>query len=286
MSGKSLAKNEEFFLSSEGSYSFEISNEYIDLRESPCTNRDTLSSMTLETSGNVLSLTGFSPYTTPTLNARPEIINEIQNFPIEIEVTSKAIEIYYETVNKNKNSSNRPIMRSYKETRKARLIFYCIFIAYRDVGYPVDPCYVAEVVNLPINKINRAISEYAPPGTILIEPEKMIRFYIVRINQLLSTTNIHYNEDLVIAGAQKVLSECKSTDIGKEWIQNTTAKSVAIASLYFYMNDIRGIRINQNIIEKACYLSWACIRRHHEQVAKYYNCSQKDYQQPAVSWNF
>lgn len=253
---------------------------------------DPASSLVLETSGNVLTMSGFSPYTTPTPTTQPEIISTIQNLPIELEVTNKAIEIYYETTNiskfknRKKTIGNRSSVRSYKGIRRTRLLFYCVFKAYEVVGFPVDPCYVAEIVRLPINEIDQAIGEYAPSGIFLIEPEKMIRFYIARINESLSSSNIHYNEDIVIAGTRKVLAECRSTNIGKEWIQNTTAKSVAIAALYFYMNDIRGISINQTIIEKACYLSWACIRRHHEQVAKYYNCSQTDHKQPELSWSY
>jgi len=272
-----LADPAEKFLYTEVPQSADASENFAESNES-----DT-SSLVLE-AGNVLSMSGFSPYTTSISTTQPEIITNIQNLPIETEIISKAIEIYYQTIVK-KNPNDR-IVKSFKGTRKIRLLFYCVFAAYHAVDYSVDPCYVAEIVKLPANEIDQAINDYVPPGVMLIEPEKMMRFYIARINRLLASTNIHYNEDVIVAGTQNILKVCRSTAVGREWIQNTTAKSVAIAALYFYMNDTRGFGINQAIIERACYLSWACIRRHYEQVAKYYNCTQRDHKQREITWDF
>jgi len=244
--------------------------------------------MLLEESESMLTMGGFNPYVTPTLNSQPEIVNNIQTLPLETEIIGKAVEIYYQTMAErvSRRKKDEHIVKSFKGIKKARMIFYCVFRAYLEMGYPVDPCYAAEIVRLPMNEIDQALNEFIPPGILLIEPEKMVRFYIDRINKLSVPLNIEYNSEAVIAGTQKVLQECRSTNTGREWIQNTTAKSVAIAALYFYLNDIQGYSLDQGIIERACYLSWACIRRHHEQIAKYYNYSQEDEEELKVRWTF
>ena len=228
-------------------------------------------------------MSGYSAYGSIAATNQPEIINTLQQLPIETEVVTKAIEVFYEIgalragespLPSGKQSTRyTPRTKSVKGSRKFRCMFYCIFMAYSKLHYPVDPAYAADIVGLPRNEIEQAFTEYSPSGAMLMAPEDLLRFYIKRINLLLAPTGVQYNESLLEREARKVIQVCKSTHIGREWVQNTAAKVVAIVSLYFYMNDIKGLEIAQNIqvIEQACYLSWACIRRYHEQIVKYYN---------------
>lgn len=238
----------------------------------------------IERSSNTIVMSGYNAYSTLTSTTQPEIVTTIQQLQIEVEVIAKAIEIFYRIhsmkINDNRGNSVEVSRRnkSVKGSRKVRLIFYCVFMAYNELGCPVDPAYAADIVKLPRKEIEQALSEYAPPGNTLIQPEKMVMFYIKGINFLVSPLGISYNAEAVDREVRRVIEVCRTTPAGREWIQNTAAKIVAIAALYFYMNDIKGFETahNVSIFEQACYLSWACIRRYHEQIAKYYNSDTTD----------
>jgi len=233
----------------------------------------------IDPSSNMIVMNGYNGFTTLTSTTQPEIVTIIQQLGIELEVIAKAVEIFYKINSMKINDSRGTSIdisrrtKSVKGSRKIRLTFYCVFMAYSELGFPVDPSFAADIVGLPYNEIEQAFSEYAPPGVLSIEPEKMVRFYIKRINTIIAHSGINYNVDTVNKEVERIIEICRSTPVGKEWIQNTAAKIVAIASLYFYMNDLKGYNISKEttIFEQACYLSWACIRRYHEQVAKYYN---------------
>lgn len=223
-----------------------------------------------------LFMGGYSIYGSLSSTPQPEIVNALQQLAIETEVVIKAIELFY-LIGSDRGSSSlvryTPRTKSVKGSRKFRCMFYCVFMAYKELGCPVDPAYAAEIVGLPRNEIEQAFTEYSPSGPMLIEPEQLLHFYIKRINELLIPIGIEYNVELLAREASKVIEICRSNEIGREWVQNTAAKIVSIVALYFYMNDIKGLDIAQNILvfEQACYLSWACIRRYHEQIVRYYN---------------
>lgn len=207
-----------------------------------------------------LCMSEYSEYTNIQSTVQPEVVSAIQQLELETQVVSKAVQIYYSV---DQSPTRWSKTKSIKGTRKLRLIFYCVFIAYKELDHPVDPYHVADKVGLPRGEIDQAFSEYAPPGAIIIEPEKMVRFYAKRLGDLLSR-----NADELERGAHNVIQVCKSTDAGREWVTNTPAKIVAITAIYHYLCSQNTTR-NLKAFEKACYLSSACIRRHHEQVAKY-----------------
>jgi len=219
------------------------------------------------TDQNAIEMPRWSSTNTMSSVAQPEIVNALQKVQVENEVITKAIEIFYR-IQGVKTGRTKAV----KGGRKIRLIFYCIFMAYNELGRPVDPSYAADLVTLARNEIEQAFNEYSPTGAMIIRPEKMVPFYINRINAL-NQDGTTFDVGVVNQEVEKVINICRSTKAGQEWIQNTAAKTVAIVALYFYMNDIRGLGIGQNIrlFEQACYLSWACIRRYHEQIVKYYN---------------
>jgi hypothetical protein len=236
----------------------------------------------IEKSSNTIVMSGYNGYSTITSTAQPEIVTTIQQLQIEIETISKAIEIFYQ-VNSTKINKNSTISckraKSVKGARKTQLIFYCVFMAYNELNCPVDPIHAANIVGLPHKEVDQALNEYSPSGTTIIEPEKMVMFYIKRINEIVASLGIKYNEEIVVQDVQRIIEVCRVIPIGKEWIENTAAKHVAIAALYFYMTDIKGFDIiskNISIFETACYLSWACIRRYHDQITKYYNSDGSD----------
>jgi len=242
----------------------------------PCSYVDTGE---IESSSNTITMSGYNPCATIVNNSQPEIVTTIRQLQIEVEIISKAIENFYSINSMKINDEIYKRVKSVKGSRKIRLIFYCVFMAYNELECPVDPAYVADIVKMPRKEMEQALGEYSPSGTTIIEPEKMIVFYIRRINAMFASLGIKYDEVVVDRDVRRIIEVCKITPIGKEWVQNTAAKHVAIAAIYFYMTDIKGfdmIAKNINIFEKACYLSWACIRRYHDQIAKYYNSDVTD----------
>ena len=134
-------------------------------------------------SGQELISSGYSPYITHTSTTCPEMVTKFRLLNIEHEVIDKAIEIYYQTINTQRstrraNTGTRTSVKSYKGSRKLRLMFYCVFTAYIESGYPVDPCYVAVLINMPSNEIDSAINDYSPSGVMLIRPDDLVKFYI------------------------------------------------------------------------------------------------------------
>lgn len=226
-------------------------------------------------------MSGYNPNGTIISLSQPEVINAFQQLSIETEVIRRAIEIFYDIGSNSDNQKHTRKTRSIKGSRKTRCMFYCVFQSYNDLGAPVDPSYAADIVGLPRNEIDQAFTEYSPSGVMFIEPERMLRFYIHQINNIIVHTGVQYNVDVIEKEVKKIIHVCRSTHTGDEWIQNTAAKIVAIVAIYFYMNDIKGLEVGQNIqvFEQACYLSWACIRRYHEQFVHYYNIDQAEKQQ-------
>ena len=206
----------------------------------------------------------YGQYNTLSSIPSPEIVNSMSRLKAETEVISKAIEIFYNL---------KGVGKSIKGRRKLRCMFYCIYMAYSNLDHPVDPSYAADIVGLAKNHINKAFVEYSPPGAMVIPPEKLLGFYMSRINSLVKDQGMSYDEKSITQGAMDVILVCRSHNKGKEWVLNTASKVVAIVALYFYMNDMKGIcsQGNIDIFEKACYLSWACIKRYHEQLSMHYN---------------
>ena len=227
--------------------------------------------MVIDQQNDELCMSGYSTYGNVQTTPQPEIINDIQKISIPTEVISEAINIFYEI---SKTSKNK--VKSIKGTRKTKLIFYCVFMAFDKLDSLADPCYIADIIGLKRNSIEQSFNEFSPTGITIIKPEKMIKFYIHSLNKLLLERGVSYDENTVIDGVIKVIEMCRGTNAGKEWTQNTSANVVVISSLYFYMNDIMRFDISNvtNLFEQACYISWACIRRYHGQVSKYYNADK------------
>jgi len=222
-------------------------------------------------------MNGYSPFGTVSAQTQPEIVNSIRQLNLEHEVISKAIEVFYE-IGIRGTSNYMPRTKSVKGSRKFKCMFYCVFMAYNKLGFPVDPSYAADLIGLPRNEIDQSFNEYSPSGAMMINPESLLPFYIQRINTLVASCGVQYNFEVLERESRKIIEICRSTSSGKEWVQNTAARVVAIVALYFYLNDIRNLEIGQSIqiFEQACYLSWACIRRYHEQITKHYNADQND----------
>ena len=222
-----------------------------------------------EGDGEQIITDGFSAHGSPVQVVQPEIINALQLLPVAPEVISRASAIFYQLNRQSK-------LKSIKGSRKVRTMFACISLAFNELGVPVDPNYAADLVHLDRTNIEQALNECFPASKIIYDPILMIRFYIYSLNESLSLVGIRYDENAVITEVTKVIQICKSTKSGEEWVQNNAGKIVAITALYFYLNDLKRYDISKYLalFEQACYLSWACIRRYHAEISRYYNMEE------------
>ncbi|MEM3858048.1 MAG: hypothetical protein QW478_01435 [Candidatus Micrarchaeaceae archaeon] len=203
----------------------------------------------------------------------PDVIENISKLPIEEEVKVKAHEIYYRLPNNGKNV---------KSKQKFQLIFYCVWTAYLELGYPQDPCFLGNIIGIKKNDIDKAFNKYSEKPLLIINPEDMVELYIKKINSYLDDKK--FNEQVVVEEVKKILQQIRKTKAGEEWIMNTPVKIVSIVAIYFYLNDIKQSKYIEDIsiIEKTCLLSWACIKRYHEILEKYYNMESEEKIQPVI----
>lgn len=227
----------------------------------------------------IMISTGYNPNSSIVSNSRPEIINDFENLNVRSEIICGAKNVYYRIIASKSLTNQKPTrIKSVKGSKKLKLIFYCVYIAHLDLGRAVDPCYVADLVNLDYKEIDRSFENYSENGIITIEPERLIPFYIERLNEVSKESGIVYDKEKIIDGVNKVITICKSTQIGKEALENIPSRFVAICSLYFFLDRVSRTNISKEItnFEKACYLSWGCIKRYLAQIEKYYNAKDKD----------
>ena len=85
-----------------------------------------------------------------------------------------------------------------------------------------------------------------------------------------------YDVEEVVRGVGVVLGVCRKSEAGSLWISNTGSKTVAVAALYFYLNDIRstGICKHSEVFGLACYMSFAGIRKYHKAITEHYNAPE------------
>lgn len=236
-----------------------------------------------------ISLGGYSQYGTLVTNVQPEIVQEIQSLPFEVEVIKNAVDTYYDIVREKymvtKAKTSDKKCKTIKGNKKKRLIFFCIFWAYIKLERPVDPCYIALIMGMNPKKTEEAITENLGPGVILIDPVKMVPFYINRINSLVGEEGLNFDVENLTEGVTSVINTCRSTKQGEEWMMGQSAKIIAITAIYFYITDIKGINITKSIplFEKISHLSWACVRRYYDQIVKYYNKENKSHDEEEIT---
>ena len=119
-----------------------------------------------------------------------------------------------------------------------------------------------------MNEIDQAFNEYSK-GSTITKPENFIAFYVDQINMLYGGTK--YDRNVVCKGVNEILTICRSHTQGEIWIMNSPAKIIAIACVYFYMNDMNREQIDNKIFSNIANLSWACIKSYYDNIVNYYN---------------
>lgn len=229
-----------------------------------------------------LVITGYSPNRCGISQAVPEVVNHIRKWDrfIPQEIINKAVDNYYELnqlyhATKNNVYDISPKTKSVKGTRQQKLIFYCIFKAYDDLGQTVDPYYIANLIDMNPLDTTQAFTECCPNGNFWIDPKKFVKFYLIRIQEILDDMGkcIKIDQEKIYKEVEEIINQCHSTQYGDNTLNNTPSGKIAIVAIYFYLTKFSNIpALNDiSIFEEAGYLSGACIRSYLEIIEKCYN---------------
>lgn len=212
-----------------------------------------------------LTVTGYSQFTTPTNVGEPDIIQSIKKLELSSEVIAKAIDIHYrmEAENNKRTQHNKGLRTGKKERR----IFVYVFIAFNELGTPMDPVHIASITRIASEEIEQAFNEASV--AIKIDPIKYSRYYAESINNYIKPTQLDIN--VVENNVRMIIDTCKRTKSGQETLNNNPAKNVAVGVLCFYLLDVARLNINRNIFQTAFHLSWACINKYYKEIATLYN---------------
>lgn len=149
----------------------------------------------------------------------PEVIQAIQNnidFPqrIKLEAMSIADRVIKE--------ENRKIL---KGTRKFSVIFYSFYMAYYNLGEPVDPDWLAKKIGASKKAIREAFREYLPSGDFTVDPRKAIKFYL---RFFLENVDTRMKETAFMSHIDDIFNTISQIPQGVIYLEDTEVKKVCI----------------------------------------------------------
>ncbi len=211
----------------------------------------------------------------------PEIVNIISRIEIDNSIKTEAINIYYRMMNERHDCK----IVSVKGEQKTALIFFCLYMGFMQTGNLIDPFFAAKLVGLNPKKVNRALNSYTFPGCVIYRPEDAINFYIHYLNYHFRTAGQSFNPNVFQDEMLKILTVCRSSEIGRQWILQNSIRIVCITVLYFFLADILRIPSDkfESVYTATCYATKANIKRYYLQLCNIYNTIESgETERPAV----
>lgn len=159
----------------------------------------------------------YSPYGRVKFTLEPSTVSLLKSYKLmPPDIINRAIDNYYLISNTTFGQSKLALTPKNLEGRKrSRRIYICFFKALNDAGIPVDPNYLANLLNLNSKEISPAFKE--TPIAILVEPEKLLIFYLHQIEA-------SDMKDLCLDW----LNSLRTYPKGQECIDNLPVKNVCI----------------------------------------------------------
>lgn len=184
------------------------------------------------------------------------ILKDMENIAVPDEIKIKAEEIF--------NKLNATTKRG---NRRKQLVFFCIYNAYNELGYPQDPKQIAILVGIKNSEMTKALSMcseaqtgYKPPSVQITALDLLPQY----------CENLGLRDDTVpdvIEFAMKILA------IDTE-LNETFPQKVAAGILLYYAT-INGIKIDKKEYAKMIQLSEVTINSMYKQVARIDNSGGK-----------
>lgn len=230
-----------------------------------------------------LANNSYTHYNGTNFSQLPEIINSIHKLEIDPNIKSSAC-LIYENLLKTRLDCRTKFV---KGKHKLILLFYCIYMGFIKNGSTVDPYYVAELVSLPSNLVNKALNSYSDPGCTLYVPEDGLSFYVQNINKHLSKHGITFDNKIFLRDTIEILRICRLTKEGNTWVNETSVRLVCLSTIFFYLIDMKGFSIEryEKDFEKALYTTKTSIKKHYQALIKYYNKSENTISSTSILTN-
>lgn len=186
------------------------------------------------------------------------IKKDMQNLSFPDEVKNKAEEIFEELGSPTKRGK-----------RRAQLVYFCINIAYKKLGQPQDPKWIAKIIGLKQSEITKANSMFAEIHTgykipqIKLTPMDLIPRYCKDPD-----LGLNLSPDIISA----IVDFAKVIVMKDEDLSETFPQKVAAAIILYYL-EIRGTKICREKYAEAIQLSKPTIDRMVIRIASIDNLS-------------
>lgn len=192
---------------------------------------------------------------------------------IERAVTSLALQKYYELLKLLDQKSKKHNNIKVKNNKKRIRLFVCLFSAYNDLGYPVDPRYIFEKMNMDQKfSVIKAFNENPLP--IYINPEKYFSFYVDNLNRYLENNQLLLEREKIISESITFCRECMKVRSGRDYIENAMSKAVCIGILYYYLVVHSLVPRCRPYICKAWYVAKTTYINYYKAILNVYNSEE------------
>jgi len=167
----------------------------------------------------------YSAYGRVKFNVEPMTISQLKSYRfLPADIINRAIDNYYLISNTTFGESKLTLTPKILEgKRRNRRIYICFFKALNDAGVPVDPNYLASLLKINNKNITTAFKE--TPIAILVEPEKLLPFYLHQIDR---------SDELNLC--LEWLASLRTYPKGQECIDNIPVKNICIGIILCALN--------------------------------------------------
>lgn len=117
--------------------------------------------------------------------------------------------------------------------RRKRMIFFCIYHAYKDLDIPPDNVHISRIIGIDVKSIGKAFTECAPPNTGYIPRHKTIKSTDYISSYFYLTGLSEQNCDDVISMAKGIIQKDKT-------LKDEIPQIVAAGILLYFM-EINGV---------------------------------------------
>jgi len=185
----------------------------------------------------------------PTKGSRKTIMNDLKRLKLPKDVMDTA-EIIYQKINPSTT----------KKSRRAELVFYCIFCAYQELDVVVDPVFIARDLGITRESIPKAMNTYSTypgykPKSRDYKPTALIPEYAQRLNLA--------NVDEIVALGEQI---CSQSDKFKE----EYPQKVSAGVIFFYMK-LNGAVVDRKLFAEKLNTTEATLKSTFNSIWEVYN---------------
>jgi transcription initiation factor TFIIIB Brf1 subunit/transcription initiation factor TFIIB len=177
------------------------------------------------------------------------ITKDLETLSIPEDIKHKAVEIFLKLNAMTKRGNKRK-----------QLIFFCIYNAYNELGYPQDPRSIAKIAGIKNNEMTKALSSFSEAQTGYRPPDMVVtaKVYLPKYCE-----SLNLSEE-----TQRGVMEFADTILAKDPnLQENFPQKVAAGILLYYLT-IHGINVNKKDYAKIFDLSEVTVTNMYKYVAK------------------